>query len=180
MTDRLSLRAWLAGLLVLSAALFFVGIYLERAATTDSGPAVEHPGPSPHVEGDEGEAGEGGGAAQPTQPAENGETPEQHAAEVQPLGIDLESSFLVGGAIIVSLVLAVAVVRSVNPIIPIGIIAFSILFAVLDVLELVYQIGESRMGLALFAAVLAAIHVAAALIALRLVTSGRGARLASA
>jgi hypothetical protein len=58
MTDRLSLRARLAALLVISAALFVVGIYLERGMSTPISPVAVQPSPSAHVEGAGGEAGD--------------------------------------------------------------------------------------------------------------------------
>ena len=180
MTDRLSLRAWLAGLLVVTAALFAIGIYLERGVGTSSEPAAVAPTPSAHVEG----SGEGGGeaaeGAPTTAPAESGETPEEHATESWPLGIDLESPLLVGGAILVSLALAFAVLRSSSLIVPMAIVAFSILFAVLDLLELSHQLGAARAGLAALAVLLAVLHIAAALIAVRLVMSDRRAAMATA
>jgi FtsH-binding integral membrane protein len=174
MTDRLSLRAWLAGLLVLSPALFLVGIALERRTTTDASPAAVQPEPSAHVEGEGGESGEGSEAAHSAVPAEANETPEQHAAEILPLGIDLESPLLVGGAILVSLVLAVAVLRSTNPLIPTAIVGFAVLFGVLDLLELAHQIGESNTGIALMAALIAVVHGVIAIIAIRLLMDARG------
>jgi hypothetical protein len=76
----------------------------------------------------------------------------------------------------VSLALAFAVLRSVNPIIPMAIVGFSILFAVLDLLELSHQLGASRTGLAALAVLLAVLHIAAALLAARLVMNeGRAA-----
>lgn len=177
MTDRSSLRAWLAGLLVITAALFAVGIYLERGVSASPEPAVIQPEPSAHVEGAGGEAGE---AAPTTAPAESGETPAEHAAESWPLGVDLESPLLVGGAILVSLALALAVLRSVNPIVPMAIVGFSILFAALDLLELSHQLGASRTGLAALAVLLAVLHVVAAVIAARLVLDDRRAGIATA
>jgi hypothetical protein len=177
MTDRLSLRAWLPGLLVITAALFAVGIYLERGVIASPEPAVVQPEPSARVEGSGGEAGE---AAPTNAPAGSGETTAEHAAESWPLGIDLESPLLIGGAIVVSLALAFAVLRSVNPIIPMAIVGFSILFAVLDLLELSHQLGASRTGLAALAVLLAVLHIAAALIAARLVMNDRRAALTTA
>jgi hypothetical protein len=177
MTDRSSLRAWLAGLLVLAAALFAVGIYLERGVGTPSGAAAGPAEPSAHVEGN---GGEGGEAAPSAVPAETGETATEHAAESWPLGIDLEAPLLVGGAIVVSLTLAFAVVRSASPVVPIAVVGFSALFAVLDLLELAHQLGASRTGLAALAVLLAVLHVAAALMAARLVRHDRGSAMATA
>ena len=177
-TDRLSLRAWLAILLVASALLFFVGIYLERGLT----PAPEipvaavpssHPEASPAEGG--GEAGEAGHSESPAASAEAaGETTAEHAAEARPFGIDLESPILVGGAIVISLVLASAVVRSANPLVPMAVLGFAVLFTLFDVLEVSHQLGASRTGLALIAAILAVLHVAIGWLALRLIRQARG------
>jgi len=59
------------------------------------------------------------------------------------------------------------------------IIGFALLFTLFDVLEASHQLGAARSGLALIAAMLAVLHVVTALLALRLVTQARGARLAS-
>ena len=177
MKDRSSLRAWLAGLLVITAALFALGIYLERGVSTPPGPAATQPEPSAHVEGSGGEAGE---AAPTAAPAETGETTAEHATESWPLGIDLEAPLLVGGAIAVSLALAFAVLRSTGPVVPTAVVGFSILFALLDLIELSHQLGASRTGLAALAVLLAVLHVAAALIAARLVMSDRRTATAKA
>lgn len=179
MTDRLSLRTWLAVLLVISAALFFVGIYLERGASAPTSPVAVQPAPSTHVEGASGESGEAGHSASPAattaiaSAGESGETTAEHAAETWPFGIDLESPVLVGGAILVSLLLALAVLRTTTPMVPLGIVGFSLLFAVLDLLEVSHQLGAARPGLAAIAAVLLVLHVAMALVAARLLMTDR-------
>ena len=181
-TDRLSLRAWLAILLVASALLFFAGIYLERATVANETPAAVVPSSQPEaspVEGG-GEAGEAGHSEAPAASVEAaGETATEHAAEARPFGIDLESPLLVGGAIVVSLILAFAVLRTTHPLVMMVIIGFALLFTLFDVLEVSHQLGAARSGLALIAAMLAVLHVVTALLALRLVTQARGARLAS-
>ena len=169
MTDRLSLRAWLAGLLVISAALFFVGIYLERGVTSEAPPVAVQPSPSVHVDGEGGEAGEAGRSEAPVGSGGGaGETPAEHAAESWPFGIDLEAPLLVGGAIIVSLLLAVAVLRTTAPIVLVAVVGFALLFAVLDLVEMSHQLGASRTGLAAIAITLLALHALAAAIAARL------------
>lgn len=179
MTDRLSLRAWLAGLLVISAALLFVGIYLERGVSTPTSPVPVQPSPSAHVEGAGGEAGETGHSETPGATAhiasagEAGESTAEHAAEAWPFGIDLEAPLLVGGAILVSLMLAFAVLRTTTLLVPIAIVGFSLLFAILDLLELSHQLGASRTGLAAIAAVLLVLHAVTALFAARLLMTER-------
>lgn len=174
MTDRLSLRAWLAVLLAISAALFFVGIYLERGVTSPVSPAAVLSSPSPDVEGANGEPGEAGHSAEPSPSAsEAGESAAEHAAETWPFGIDLESPLLVGGAILVSLLLAAAILRTTTALVPIAIVGFSLLFGILDLLEVSHQLGASRAGLAVIAAILMALHGMAALIAVRLLARQR-------
>ena len=171
-TIRLSPRAWLATLLVASALLFFAGIYLERGTTATETPVATvpsgHPEASPAEGG--GEAGEAGHSDAPAASAGGaGETDAEHAAEARPFGIDLESPFLVGGAIVISLVLALAVLRIKNPLVPVAIVGFALLFMLFDLLEVSHQLGASRSGLVLIAGLLAALHLVTALLALRLV-----------
>lgn len=179
MMERLSLRAWLAVLLVISGAVFFVGIYLERGVSTPTSPVAVQPSPSAHVEGAGGEAGEAGdseapGATAPIASAgQAGESTAEHAAETWPFGIDLEAPLLVGGAILVSLMLAFAVLRATTLLVPIAIIGFSMLFAILDLVELSHQLGAARTGLAVIAAVLLILHATTGLIAARLLMTER-------
>jgi hypothetical protein len=181
--DRLSLRAWLAVVLAGSALLFFAGIYLERSVVTPAVPAAVAPSNQPgasHAEGEAGESGEAGEAGEaghseaPVAPTgEAGETAEQHAAEARPFGIDLESPFLVGAAIVISLLLGVAVIRTTTPLVPLVIVLFAAVFAAFDLIEVSYQLGASRAGLAVIAGLLIALHVVAGLIALALLSRRR-------
>jgi hypothetical protein len=186
-TDRLSLRAKLALLLAGSAILFFVGIYLERGAIVPTSSAAVEPSTQPAssqpAEGTSSEAGEAGhtAAAASSPTAEGpGETAGEHAAETWPLGIDLEAPVLVGGVIVVSLALALAVVRTPGPLVPLAIAGFAVLFAVFDLLEVVHQVGQTRIGLAALAVVVLALHAAAGLVALRLFADRRLAMSAGA
>jgi hypothetical protein len=178
-TDRLSLRAWLAILLVASAVLFFAGIYLDRGTTPTEAPAAVVPSSQPEVSPAEGggEAGEAGHSEAPASAEAAGETATEHAAEARPFGIDLESPILVGGAIVISLVLAFAILRTTSPLVLMTIIGFALLFTLFDVLEVSHQLGASRSELAVIAAILAALHIATALLALRLVRQTQGLRM---
>ena len=181
-TDRPSLRATLAFLLAGSAIVFFVGIYLERGATAPASPAAGEPSSQSvsfaPAEGASGEAGEARPSAAPA-PA-TGETAvesaAEHATESWPLGIDLEAPLLVGGVVVLSLVLALAVVRIGGPLVPLVIAVFAVVFALFDLLEVVHQVGQARTGLAMIALGLLVAHEAAGLIALRLVLSRRATR----
>lgn len=97
---------------------------------------------------------------------ETGETAEERAAEARPFGLDLESPLFVGGAIVISLLLAAAVLRSTATSVSAAVAAFAGLFAAFDALELRSQLAASRTSLALIAALLLVLHVVAGLIAL--------------
>ena len=179
-TIRLPLRAWLAALLVASALLFFAGIYLERGTTATETPVATvpsgHPEASPAEGG--GEAGEAGHSDTPAASAGGaGETDAEHAAEARPFGIDLESPFLVGGAIVISLVLALAILRIKSPLVPAAIVGFALLFMLFDLLEVSHQLSASRSGLVLIAGILAALHLVTAVLALVLLRQTRGVPL---
>jgi len=172
-TGRLSLRAMLALLLAGCAILFFVGIYLERGATASTAPSVVQASAAP-VEGSGGEAGQAGhspAATAATSGESTGETAGEHATETWPLGLDLEAPLLVGGVIVVSLVLAVAVVTATSPLVPMAVVGFAVLVGLFDLLEVVHQVGRGQTGLVAIALVLLAAHVAAGLIALRLLVN---------
>ena len=172
-----SLRAWLAVVLAGSALLFFVGIYLERNVTTSQAPPAIAPSTQPEATHAEGGSEEGGEAAPSEAPVaslgEAGETAEQHAAEARPFGLDLESPLLVGAAIAISLLLAVAVVRTTAPRVLVAILLFAALFALFDLLEVSYQLTASRPGLAVIAGLLVALLAIAALIAIVLLNRSR-------
>jgi hypothetical protein len=180
--DRLSLRAWLATLLVGSALLFFVGIYLERGGSAPERPVASAPSSQPEASNGEG-GGEGAEAGHSDAPAASagatGETAGEHAAEARPFGIDVESPLLVDSVIVISLLLALAVLRTTTPFVPVAIVGFAVIFALFDALEVSFQLGASRPGLALIAALLIALHVVTGLIALRLVRRQRGGPLAT-
>ena len=181
-TDRLSLRAMLALVLAGSAILFFVGIYLERGAIASTAPVVVQPSAQPAssapVEGASGEAGEAGhspaasapaaGESTATAPEGSGETAGEHASETWPFGLDLEAPLLVGGVIVVSIVLAVAIVATSTLIVPVAIVGFAVLFGLFDLLEVAHQVGRNQIGLAVIALVLLAAHAVVGVIALRL------------
>lgn len=180
-TDRMSVRAWLAMLLVGSAVLFFIGIYIERGlASTPSPPAVAAPSPqaaaSQPAEGEGGEAGEAGHSAEPAASAEAaaGETGTEHNAEWRPFGIDLESPLPVGGAIVASLALAVAVLVLRSWVVGLAVLGFAVLFGFFDLLEVAHQLDVARSNLAAIAVVLLVVHVAAGLLAIRLLVTQRG------
>jgi len=174
-TDRISARTWLAALLVGSAVLFFIGIYIERGATASSTAATTASGQasaSPPAEGGAGEAGEArhSTAASVSGEAASGETAAQRNAEWRPFGIDLESPLFVDAAIVTSLVLAVAVFALTIRLVPLAIVGFALVFAFFDVLEVVHQVSVAQTNLAVIAIVLLVIHLTAGLFAVRLLS----------
>lgn len=180
-TIRLSLRAWLAASLVASALLFFAGIYLERGTTATETPVATVPSGNPEASPAEGggESGEAGHSDAPAASAGGaGETDAEHAAEARPFGIDLESPIPVGAAIVISLVLALAVLRMTYPLVPVAIAGFALLLMLFDLLEVNHQLGASRSGIALIAGILAALHLVTAWLALVLLRQTRGVPLA--
>jgi hypothetical protein len=83
----------------------------------------------------------------------------------------LKHRFLLGGVILVSLVLAIAVVITTSPLVPMAIVGFAVLFGLFDLLEVVHQVARGQTGLVAIALVLLAAHTAAGLIALRLMAN---------
>ena len=134
-----------------------------------------------------GEAGESGGerrretaeATTPTAGRAPGEParpePPAHAESSEELlGIDPESSGLLGVAVVVSLLSAAAVVGWAGRPIVLGIVALAMAgFCALDIREVAHQLTESRTALAILAAVVAALHLAAAALAARVALATR-------
>ena len=78
------------------------------------------------------------------------------------LGINTESPAAVAAAIAVSVAVAVGLWFLRRRWLALLTVACGVIFAVFDVAEITHQIDESRTGLAVLAAAIAAVHVAAA------------------
>jgi hypothetical protein len=144
-----TLRWTLVALLVTSTALFAVAVIAERSrADTHLEPA------GAHVEGEEGHA-----------EAAAGDTDTE--ADEAVLGVDVESTPLIVVAVLFGLALAaLAATRFGRR--PAGrraIALIALAWAALDVREVVHQLDESRTGIAVLAIVVAALHIATALLA---------------
>jgi len=147
-----SLRALLAGLLVVSAVLFAVGSTLERHQHGSESTVATHQEGSGKSSGEPG--GESGTAAA---------RPETHReAVVTILGINTESVGLEITAIVSSLVLAAAAWLLRRRLVFLAINAFGLVFAAGDGRELAHQISESHAGIAAIAATLIVLHLAVA------------------
>jgi hypothetical protein len=173
------LRVALATLLLLSAALFAVGVSIEKhdhhdvhVAKAHAGGTTAREGEAGHTEGG-GEHAEHGGAGRETAGERANETKSEEV-----FGINLESTPLVVAVVAASLLLAGAVLPSSgSALVLVAILALAVVSAVFDVREAIHQVDESRTNLVVIASVVAALHAAAALVALALIrqTPERGA-----
>ena len=157
------LRWALVALLVASTALFAAGAIAERS---DAGGHREVAGAEvgEHQEGAEaGERQEGAEAA---------------GEDESLLGIDLESTPLIGLAAVVGLGLAALAATRYGRIRAfLGLVAaIAIAWAALDVREFLHQLDESRTGIAVVAITVAILHVAAAAVSGRLARQPPAAR----
>jgi hypothetical protein len=153
MDASLSVRRVTTALLLATAVLFVVGVVLERgdehhAGGTGQSEASEHRGDSEPERGGE--------------LAAHNEAGESNEARV--LGIDAEATPLVFAAVLVSIALAALVWFSDSTAL-LGIVAIvAVVFAVFDIAEVFHQIDESRIGLAIMAALVAAGHATIAVL----------------
>jgi O-antigen ligase len=86
--------------------------------------------------------------------------------ELKPLGVDIEAAPFVALAVLASLGLAAAAWLRPRWLLLLLVVAATMLaFAALDVREIFHQQDESRTGLAVLAAAIAALHLAAATVA---------------
>ena len=138
-----------AVLLVVTAALFAIGVAVESASGHDE--AGEVASSLPGVEGSaEHEAAERAEA--------NGDHDED---DERVLGIDAESPLAVGVAVAVSIALAVALWWEQRRWVAAIVAVVALAFAVFDLGEVVHQAREAGGGLIVLAAVVAAGHLAA-------------------
>ena len=156
----MTLRVLLVGLIVAATAAFVVGTAIERNSS----------GESAHHETAAGAPAAGEtGAESPGEHAQEGATAERTPAtkeahaELRPLGIDVEAWPFVALAAAVSLALAAAAWLRPHHAPLLGLVAAAMLvFAALDVREVLHQADIDNTGLAIPAAVIAALHLAAA------------------
>jgi hypothetical protein len=146
-----------------------------RTATTTPSSSVATTAQSPAGDGDN------GGPAAASEPAAGGEPAAAHAAESQSenlLGINPEATGLVVIAVALSLLLAALILTARSPLVAAGIAVTMLAFTVLDIREVTHQLNESRSGLAAFAAVVALLHLLAAVSALLTARAARGEQAA--
>lgn len=150
----------LATLITIATALFIVGVIIERSQPGQhTGERVEQSHQTTESHSEEG-GGEGEGSHATSAPSEPAQ--ETHE-EPRLLGINPESTPLVVLASIASLLLVAAVLRWPNTAALLALVALAMLaFAALDVREVVHQLDEDHTGIAILAAIVAALHFAAA------------------
>jgi hypothetical protein len=159
------LRWTLVALLVASTALFAVGVTAERS---DSDTHVDVTTPQAEATGTEqegahdesGESGETEAGEAHSETASGETDPEDERV----LGVDLESTPLLVLAVLAGLGLAGLTATRLGRLrgFLLAVMAIALVWAVLDVREVVHQFDESRTGVALLAISVAVLHLAAA------------------
>jgi hypothetical protein len=159
------LRGLLIALLVVSTALFAVGVIAERSeADEHTEPATAQVAETGEAEGTHEEGEEAGAGEQPA-----GEEAHDDDGEAL-LGVDLESTPLVVLAVIAGLGLAALAATRFGRLLGFlfAVCVIALAWAVLDIREVVHQLDDSRTGIAVVAAIVAALHLAAAAVSGRL------------
>ena len=173
-----SWRTILAALLVASAAVFSIGVAVERSQSTHHDEATPQAAASPASNAPEGSAEREAAEKRPTSSSQPAAEASGESSE-KVFGINTESVPLVVAVVIVSLLLAGAAMVWRSPLLLAAIIVVVIGAAVFDVREIAHQIDESRNGVATIAAVTAALHLMIALAAAGIVYLERRRALAA-
>jgi Flp pilus assembly protein TadB len=181
----------LVALVLAATAVFALGVILERHQTAkesvERAANTETPAER-NQNGEAGKSGETGATGESTEPTRTGESTaptnapsapaggraEHRASSERLLGINPESTGLLAVAVAVSLLLTAAVWRAGASPWVLAVVAVAMAgFCALDVREVIHQADESRTGLAVLAVVVAALHLAAALLAGRAAIGAR-------
>jgi hypothetical protein len=156
-------RFLLATLIAIATAMFIVGVTIERSQPdqhADAPVEQSHGTGESHTE----QGGEGEETHAATHAAES---PHETHAEPRLLGINPESTPLVVLASIGSLLLVAAILRWPNAAALLALVALAMLaFAALDVREIAHQLDDHHTAIAILAAAVAALHLAAAGVAI--------------
>jgi hypothetical protein len=142
-----------AALLVVTAGLFVIGVVVESGHEHDG--STEVAGSLPGVEG-----------TAEREAAEHAEAAGDHDEDDERvLGVAAESPIAVTAAVVVSLALAVGLWLRQRRWLAGVVAVVAIVFAVFDIGEVAHQVRESAVGLIVLAAVVAAGHLAAGVLA---------------
>jgi len=157
----LRLRRIAAALFVVTAALFVIGVNAERHTHVEA-PALDagHSAAAPEGAAGHTESGEaGGGEAAPATSAEAGHVDSTGSERL--LGVDVESAGPVAAAMVISLALAGGLwLRDLRRLAAVAALT-GLVFAVVDVTEVLRKLDESQTGLAVLAGVIALGHALA-------------------
>jgi hypothetical protein len=143
--------------LIASTALFAVGVAIESSRSE----GTEKPSGEVSHTDEGGESTTEGSSAEEGSNAAETATPDEHSDAVL-LGVDLESWWLVGVTVAVSLGLALAVwFRPLRPVLALtGVVA--LVFDAFDLAEVAHQVSASEPALVTIAAVVALLHLSSA------------------
>ena len=164
------LRWTLVALLAVSTVLFAVGVDAERSdADTHAREAAQTEaagGEAAESHEEAGEAGEGESEEGHAEPASG----EASSEDERVLGIDLESTPLVVLAVLAGLGLAALTATRFGRLrgFLLAVALVTLVWAALDLREVLHQLDESRTGVALVAMMVAVLHLAAAAVSARL------------
>ena len=165
----------LATLLIASAVLFGTGVAMERSAPdvhSESTTNAHDEGTESAARGESEEAEDSHSESEESQAAED-TTQENSESDEDIFGVNPEANATVGVAIAASLMLAALVLWMGSPIVWTLAGAFALVAAGLDIREVMHQLDESHEGIAAVAAGVAALHIAALVVAARLVLGRR-------
>ena len=158
------LARWIAGLLAISAIVFALAVNLESRG---SGTAQSVSAESTEGAGEAGEAHQEGGVGDVHR--EGGEASEQL------FGVNLESPWLVWGFVVVSLVVAAAVLPLWTPAFALAAL-LAALAAALDAREVFNQTAAGHSLIAILAGLIALAHLAVVVLAITALTGARTER----
>ena len=159
---------FLALLLAVGAALFAVGVAVERHSGDLHHIEVSATSTTAHNEASESGGDSGTGAGSESSSGGEGATIEAggHSESSEKiLGVNAESTGVVSVAVALSLTLALLVLVRPRRSVLRAVVVFGLLFAVFDVVEAVHQFDTDHVGIATFAAALTLVHLATALLA---------------
>ena len=164
-------KLWLiAGLMIIATILFVIGVTIERSGGNQEVGAA-HTEQVGEVHSDEANNAhvETSGETHPEE-GEQAHIEERGQAHSEAIfGLNLESPLLVGAAVLVSLVLAGALLYFGHPVLLV-IIPITVILMLLDVVEVIRQVDAANTGIATIAGVIALLHlviIVLAILALR-------------
>lgn len=156
------LRWLLVGLIVLSTVLFLTGVAIEKSGRQEATPtSTQQQGTPTSASSGDPDGGHEGSSTEPTAPAE----PNQTALPAETiLGVDIEAPWFLAFFVVVWVVLGVALFRF-GRLAVLSLLLVAGAALILDGGEVVHQIKEANITIAIFAVLVAAIHLVIAVLA---------------